>query len=159
VKRAPRALALAAFVLAASAVATACGGSSGGSSTNPGSASYDPATSALHKAGLQVCSESQRAMPHGIQTNPQEVAASRGFFVAKDCKGKKTSPDTVLIFQFTSKQAIDSGAPAIKAAFPHGESTTSGPLLIITNGPNAKANMAAIKPYVPKFGTSTTTTG
>ena len=124
-----------------------------------GSASYDRAVTALHQAGLQVCSQTQRTMPHGIQTNPQGVATSRGFFVAKDCKGKTASPDTVLLYQFTGRQAIDSGAPKIKAAFPHGESMTSGPLLVITNGPHAADHMAAIRPHVPSFGTATTTTG
>ena len=46
------------------------------------------------------------------------MATSWGFFVAKDCKGKTASPDTVLLCQFTGRQAIDSGAPKIKAAFP-----------------------------------------
>jgi hypothetical protein len=145
-------------VLAASSVATACGGGGGGSSTNQKSASYDPATAALHQAGLQVCSENQRAIPQGIQTTPQQVPTSRGFFVAKDCKGKTVSPDTVLLFQFSGKQAIDLGAPKIKASFPRGESMTSGPLLVITNGPHAAENMAAIRPHVPAFGTTTTTT-
>jgi hypothetical protein len=149
--------AVAAAMLAVTATAAACGGS-GNSRTSSGGSSYDPATSTLNAAGLQVCSQAQRVVPSGLGGTGSGVAATRGFYVAKDCKGKTTSPNTVVVAQFTSQASLDAGKAAVSKALPRSEVATAGPVLIVVSGPDATANMAAIKTQAAKRGLKTVTT-
>lgn len=147
----PRQATRVAALVALSTVAAACGGSS--ASSNPYSTNYDPAKTTLKAAGLEVCSEEQS------QSLPYEPGAqgSRKFFVASDCMGKKTSPNTVAVYQFGSKQSVTEGAAAIKAAMPNGSSTVYGPLVIVTLGPDREANLAAIEAQFTETTPTTTT--
>jgi hypothetical protein len=121
-------------------VVAACGGGSSGSS-NPNSTNYDPAHTTLKAAGLEVCSEEQS------QKLPNEPGAqyTKKFFVAPDCNGKKTSPNVVAVYQYSSLQAVDAGYAAIKAAMPKNAAIEKyGPLVIVLNGPNSSQYMASI---------------
>jgi hypothetical protein len=151
---APRALA-AGLALAAVVLVAGCGGSdSGGDSSDPGSASYDPAKTTLHAAGLEVCSEQQDPTTGGLQVNSNGLGNVRGFFVAKDCNGAKQTPNTVVVFQFTSADAVQSGMAEIKRSYPRAETTQQGPLIIAATGPDAAANLSAIEAELPTATTS-----
>jgi hypothetical protein len=121
----------------------ACGGGGGGSS-NPSSANYDPAHTTLKDAGLEVCSESDTQVPQNLSNGPG-FQASRAFFVAKDCNGKKTSPDVAMSLQYDSKQSVDAAYANVKTAVPNSSAAKYGPLIIVTTGPNREANLAAIE--------------
>src|SRR5436305_13591663 len=90
----------------------ACGGSSNSSSSDPGSKNYRPAQTTLKKAGLESCSQATRDLPSGLTTLPG-LGATKGFYVAKACNGAKTTPNSVIVFQFTSIDNANSGAMAI----------------------------------------------
>ena len=121
---------------------------SGSSSSDPNSGNYDPAQTTLKAAGLEVCGETQTGTGGGLDQS-SGVSATRSFMVAPDCKGSKTSPNVVTVYQFTSKQALDAGVPKLKAAYPRGEVTQYGAAVILATGPNAAAYMADIKKNLP----------
>jgi hypothetical protein len=129
------------LALAAALGLSACGG--GSSNSNPSSANYDPAHTTLKDAGLEACSESDTQVPQNLSSGPG-FQSSRAFFIAKDCKGSKTSPDVAMVLQYDSKQSVDAAYAKVKTAVPNGSSSKYGPLIIITTGPNAEANLAAI---------------
>src|SRR5690348_8052702 len=105
--------------LAAAALLTGCGGGGNDGSSNPNSSGYDPAKTTLHDAGLDVCSDQQTQGNSGLKEEPPGLGATRSFYVAKgDCNGDKVTKNTVTVFQFTSKDAVDAGSSQIKAAFP-----------------------------------------
>jgi hypothetical protein len=141
-------------VLVALALA-GCGGGGSNSSSDPGSASYDPATTTLKDAGLEVCSEETRDLPPTM-TSIQGVGATRAFYVAKDCKGAKTTPNTIAVVQFTSKDTFASGTQTIKSALPNAAVTQHYPLVIAATGPAKEANLAAVEQQLPP---TTTTSG
>ena len=109
-----------AAVVAATALA-ACGGSSSDSSSDgssdPGSATYDPATTTLQKAGLEACSQGQEDVPPTLSALPG-LGITRAFYVAKDCKGLKVTPNAMIVFQFTNVDDFNSGTQSIKSALP-----------------------------------------
>lgn len=144
--RLSRAVALLAVPLALAA----CGGG-GGSSSNgdPTNANYDPAHTTLKDAGLEVCGDANTQIPQTLGSGPG-MQSSRSFFVADDCMGKETSPDTAMVFQFDSKQAVDAGYANVKAALPNGSTQKYGPLILVTTGPNREANLAAIDQALQK---------
>lgn len=135
-------------VATAAAILTACGGGSD-SSSDPSSAHYDPAKTTLKAAGLEVCGEEQQQAPSGLTEVPG-VALTRIFAVAEDCHGATTSPNTVMVFQFTSKETIDAGEKAIQAALPKAVVHQTYPLVIAATGPNKEENMTAIVAQIPK---------
>jgi len=138
-----------AFLLAVATVAlAACGGDSSGSS-DPTSANYDPAHTTLQDAGLEVCSEADNQIPQSLASGPG-VQNSRFFFVAQDCNGSETAPDAAMVYQFDSKQAVDAGFAAVKAALPNASTEKYGPLILATTGPNREANLAAITQALQK---------
>jgi hypothetical protein len=139
---------LALVVATTVALLSACGGSSI-SSSEPGSANYDPAKSTLAKAGLEVCGEGQQQRPPGT-SEIQGLALTRVFAVAKDCHGATTSPDKIAVFQFTSKDTIDAGEQAIKKALPKAVVDQVYPIVIAASGPNKEANLAAVLAQIPK---------
>jgi hypothetical protein len=148
---------LAGLSLAAVTLVAGCGGGGGGGgddASDPNSASYDPATTTLKAAGLEVCSEQQRAATGGLEANQNGLAAARAFFVAKDCNGSKESPNVVAVFQFTSADAVQSGMVQIKKAYPRAKTVQRGPLIIAATGPNAAANLSAIEGALPTATTS-----
>ena len=143
--RALRTLALLVMPLALAA----CGGDGDSSNGDPSSANYDPAHTTLKDAGLEVCGDANTQIPQNLGSGPG-VQNSRAFFVADDCMGKETSPDTAMVFQFDSKQAVDAGYANVKAAMPNGSSEKYGPLILVTTGPNREANLAAIDQALQK---------
>jgi hypothetical protein len=151
----PRVL-TAGLALAAVALVAGCGGSdsSSGDASDPSSASYDPAKTTLHAAGLEVCSEQQQASTGGLQVSSNGLAAARGFFVAKDCNGATQTPNVVVVFQFTSADAVQSGMAEIKRSYPRAETKQQGPLIIAATGPDAAANLSAIDAALPTATTS-----
>ncbi len=150
----PRVLVAGLSLLAVSFVAGCGGGGGGGDSSDPSSASYDPAKTTLHAAGLEVCGEIQDVSTGGLESDANGLAAARGFYVAKDCQGAKQSPNTAVVFQFTSADAVKAGLPQIKSAYPRAETAQRGPLIIATTGPDAAANLAAIEKALPTATTS-----
>jgi hypothetical protein len=152
--RAKPAVALA--LLAVPVVLAACGGG-GSSNGDPSSANYDPAHTTLKDAGFEVCGDANTQIPQNLGSGPG-VQNSRAFFIAVDCKGKETSPDVAMVFQFDSKQAVDAGAKTIANALPNGSSSAYGPLVLITTGPNHQENLAAIEQALQKTYPITTTT-
>jgi hypothetical protein len=133
-------------VLAVLALAGCGGGSS--SSSDPGSANYDPAHTTLNKAGLQVCSEYTRNLPPTI-TTIDGVGLASAYYVAKDCKGAEKTPNTIVFVQFTSKDTFASGTATIKKAFPNAEVIQHYPLVIGATGPDKQANIAAVEKQLP----------
>jgi len=136
-------------VLFVAGVALAACGGGGSSSGDPNSAKYDPAHTTLKDAGLEACSEDDTQVPQTLASGPG-VSNSRAFFVAKDCNGSKTSPNTAMVFQFDSKQAVEAGAQTIENALPNGSSEAYGPLVIVTTGPDHQENMTAITTALQK---------
>jgi hypothetical protein len=135
----------------------ACGGGGSGSS-DPNSAKYDPAQTTLKAAGLDVCSEaSETVIPSGLDNEPG-MQAARAFYVANgDCNGQTKTANVVEVFQFDSKEAVQQGAAKIERVTPAGTSFAVGPLVVVTTGPNAKANSAAIDQQLKSAATPTTT--
>ena len=131
-----------------------CGGSS--SSSDPGSKNYDPATTTLKAAGLAVCSDATQDVPPTLTSVPG-LGATRGFYVAKDCKGAKKTPNTVIVFQFTNLDSIGPGEQAIKRALPTAAVLQHYPLVIATTGPDKDANLSAVEQQLPPVAVTTTT--
>src|SRR5215217_1445967 len=126
------------------AVLGGCGGGDGGASSDPGSKDYDPAHTTLKSAGLEVCGEGQKQPVNGLDSGAGVVAV-RAFYVARDCKESKTSPNQIIVYQFNGRESLDAGLPKIKAAYPRGEVGQYGPLVIVATGPDATANLAAVQ--------------
>jgi hypothetical protein len=142
------------LLLLAVVLLAACGGGSS-SSSEPGSANDDPATTALKAAGLAVCSDATKDVPPTVTEVPG-LGATRGFYVAKDCKGAKTTPNTVIVFQFTNLDSIGPGEQAIKQALPNAAVLQHYPLVIAATGPDKAANLAAVEQQLPPVAVTTT---
>lgn len=143
------ALLLAVGLLTAALAACGGGGSSADSTSNPSSANYDPATTAIHDAGLEVCSQSQQPVSQSLSSDPG-LSNTRSFAVAKDCHGAKVSPNAITIFQFSSRDAVDKGFKEVEAAYPKGSAFKFQALVIMATGPDREANLAAVKAQLPK---------
>lgn len=127
------------------------GTSTGTSSSDPNSSGYDPAETTLKDAGLEVCSQTQTQSSGGLDRS-SGVSATRSFLVAPDCKGAKTSPNAITVYQFKDRDSLDAGMSKIKAAYPKGETTQYGAVVILATGPNASAYMADVKKALPAPG-------
>jgi hypothetical protein len=138
---------LAGVLLVGVVLLAGCGGDE--PSSDPNSASYDPAETTLKDAGLEVCAEVQQQEVQTLASGPG-VTNARSFDVAKDCNGKKASPDQISVFQFDSKEAVDAGTAKVKAAFPDAATLTKGPLIIVATGPNKDANLTAVEKALPE---------
>ena len=134
---------LPAVIAAAVLTVSGCGGDDGdGDDSGSGGSDATPAETILSDAGLEVCGEAQDQVAQSI--GEEGVQNVRAFAVAKDCGGKKTSPDTITVFQFSSIDTRDKGAAAISAAYDRGVVMTSGALVIVAAGPNREANADAV---------------
>ena len=143
--------------VAAVVALAACGGSDD-STTNPQSKNYDPATTALANAGLQVCSEEQKSISTQLSEMPG-LALARSFDVAKDCQGATVTPNKVTLFQFTNQADFQAGVQSIKSALPNAAVYAHYPLVIAATGPDRQANLTAVENNLPPgLGTTTTTT-
>ncbi len=137
-------------------VLTACGGgSSSGSTSDPGSANYDPATTTLQKAGLEACSQGQKDVPATLSALPG-LGLTRAFYVAKDCMGAKVTPNTMIVFQFTNVDDFNSGTQSVKAKLPNAAVLPHYPLVIAATGPDKEANLAAVEKQLPPSTVTTT---
>jgi len=136
-------------------VLAACGGSDDSSSSDPGAANYDPAQTTLKKAGLEACNQATRDLPSGL-TTIDGVGSARAFYVAKDCKGATTTPNSVYVVQFTSVDAIGPGEKQIKRTLPQAATLQHYPLVIAATGPDKEANLAAIEAQLPPSAVTTT---
>jgi hypothetical protein len=141
--------------LIAAGLLTACGGSSSKSTSDPGSSNYDPATTTLKKAGLEVCSQGQKDVPTSLSALPG-LGLTRAFYVAKDCKGAKVTPNTMIVFQFTNVDDFNSGTQSIKTALPNAAVLPNYPLVIAATGPDRQANLAAVGKQLPPSTVTTT---
>jgi hypothetical protein len=143
--------------VAAVIMLTACGGSDD-STTNPQSKNYDPATTALANAGLQVCSEEQESIGAQLSSLPG-LQLTRKFDVAKDCQGATVTLNKVTLFQFSNKPDFQPGIQAIKSELPLAALYATYPLVIAATGPDRQANLEAVKNNLPPgLGPATTTT-
>jgi hypothetical protein len=154
------ACAVALSMLVAMAAGCGSGGTSGGSggdgsgtstsssSSDPNSSSYDPAEKTLKAAGLEICSETQTQSSGGLDRS-SGVSATRSFFVAPDCKGAKTSPNQITVYQFKDRESLDTGMSKIRAAYPKGETAQYGAVVILATGPDAADYMADVKKAFP----------
>ena len=133
--------------VAAVVMLAACGGSDD-STTNPQSKNYDPATTALANAGLQVCSEEQESIGAQLSTLPG-LQLTRKFDVAKDCQGATVTPNKVTLFQFSNKPDFEPGVQSIKSALPLAAVYDTYPLVIAATGPDREANLEAVKNNLP----------
>jgi hypothetical protein len=135
-------------MLLAALLLAGCGGDD---DSDSGGSSADPADTILADAGLQVCSESQEQIAQS--TVGTDFEAVRSFAVAKDCAGSETSPNTIRVFQFSSRASVDAGAAALEKAYPRGVVLTSGALVIVSTGPDSEANADAVgKAYEDSTG-------
>ncbi len=143
------ALTLAVGLLTAALAACGGGGSSSNSTSNPSSPNYDPATTAIHDAGLEVCGEHQQPVSLSLSSDPG-LSNTRSFAVAKDCHGAKVSPNAITIFQFASRDAVDKGFKEVEAAYPKGSAVKFQALVILALGPDREANLTAVKAQLAK---------
>jgi hypothetical protein len=143
-------LTLAVGLLVAALAACGGGGGSSNSTSNPSSANYDPATTAINNAGLEVCGQHQQPVSQSLSADPG-LSNTRSFAVAKDCHGAKVSPNAITIFQFASRDAVDKGFTEVQAAYPQGEAVKFRALVIMTTGPDREANLAAVKTELAKL--------
>jgi hypothetical protein len=134
----------AATLLLAVAVLTLAGCGDDGSSSDPSSASYDPAETTLKDAGLEVCSEAEKQIPQTISSTPGLVN-TRVFFVAKDCMGAETTPNMMAVFQYDSLESVEAAARTVEKAYPRASVLRIGPLVITATGPDAAKNLAAVE--------------
>jgi hypothetical protein len=141
-------------LLLAVLVLAACGGSDDSGSSDPGSANYDPAHTTLKKAGLEVCGQATQDMPPSLTSLPG-LGSTRAFYVAKDCNGAKTSPNSVIVFQFTSTESANHGEAAVKAGLRNAAVIQHYPLVIATTGPKKDENLAAIEAQLPPSAVTT----
>jgi hypothetical protein len=140
-------------------VLTGCGGGSSSRSTSdPGSPNYDPATTTLQKAGLETCSQGQEDVPPELAQLPG-LGFTRAFYVAKDCKGLKVTPNAMIVFQFTNVDDFNAGTQSVKSALPKASVLPHYPLVIASTGPDKDANLAAVEKQLPPSTVVTTTTG
>lgn len=121
-----------------------CGGGGSSSSSDPGSKDYDPAQTTLKDAGLEACGEAQAQHSGGLDSGAGVIAV-RGFYVAKDCMGSKTSPNTIIVYQFDGRESLDAALPKIQALYPRAEVAEFGPLVIVSSGPDAAVNLMAVQ--------------
>jgi hypothetical protein len=156
------ACAVALSMLVVAAAGCGSGGSSGAgggdgttstssSSSDPNSSGYDPAETTLKAAGLEVCGQTQTQSSGGLDRS-SGVTQTRSFFVAPDCKGAKTSPNQITVYQFKDRDSLDAGMSKIKAAYPKGQTTQYGAVVILATGPNAAGYMARVKKALPAPG-------
>lgn len=103
------------------AVAACGGGGSSNSNSDPTSENYDPAHTTLKDAGLEVCGDANTQVPQNLSSG-SGFQNSRAFFVASDCMGKETSPDTAMVFQYDSKQSVDAAFAKVQTALPNSSS-------------------------------------
>jgi hypothetical protein len=150
-----RAMKARAPLLLAVLLLAACGGGGDSSSSDPGSADYDPAHTTLKKAGLEVCGEATQDVPPTLTSLPG-LGSTRGFFVAKSCNGAKTTPNQVIVLQFTSIESANHGEAAVKGALRNAAVVQHYPLVIATTGPDKDANLAAIQAQLPPSAVTTT---
>jgi hypothetical protein len=155
ISRMPRPALIASLVVAGLLTVAGCGGDDDDNGSGGGN-SERPSEQILADAGLEVCGEAQDQIAQSIGSEGvQNVVA---FAVAKDCGGKKTSPDTVTIFQFDSPDGRDKGAAAANAAYSRAVVMTSGALVIVSAGPNSEANADAVgQAYTDSTGEPVTT--
>lgn len=121
------------------------------SASDPNSSSYDPAETTLKAAGLEVCNQAQTQSSGGLDRS-SGVTQTRSFLVARDCKGAKTSPNEITVYQFKDRQSLDAGMSKIEAAYPKGQTAQYGAVVILATGPNAPGYMAAVKKALPTSG-------
>jgi hypothetical protein len=139
---------LLALTLAVVALA-GCGGDDDSTSTGGNSAS--PADQILADAGLEVCSEDTEQILQS--TVGADFQAVRSFAVAKSCGGAERTPNTIRVFQFGSREAVDNGSRALQHAYPNGVVMQSGALVIVVTGPQREANADAVgKAYEDSTG-------
>jgi hypothetical protein len=118
-----------------------CGGNGDDDSGSNGS-SDNPAETILTDAGLDVCSQSEEQIAQS--TVGPGLLAARAFAVAEDCGGSETSPNTIRVFQFGNREAVDQGAESATDAYPRGVVLVSGALVIVVTGPDREANADAV---------------
>ena len=152
------ALGIALAALLAGGVLVGCGGGGGSSSsgsTNPGSANYNVAEATLQKAGLEACSQTQKDVPPTLASMPG-LGITRAFYVAKDCKGAKVTPNAIIAWQFTNVDDFNAGTQSIKSAIPKASVLPHYPLVIAATGPDRVANLAAVQKQLPPTVVTTT---
>lgn len=149
-----RTLSIGAAVLLASLLA-GCGGGGNDSTTDPSSSNYDPATATLQKAGLESCSQDQLEVPAHLEELPG-LGLTRTFYVAKDCKGAKVTPNTMIVYQFTNLDDFTAGAKKIELGQPKAATDEHYPLVIAATGPDKEANLAAVIAQLPPTSVTTT---
>jgi hypothetical protein len=139
-----------AILLAVGALALAgCGGD--GDESNSSGGSDNPASAILADAGLDVCSEEDEQIAQSTVGAGFQVA--RTFAVAKDCAGSEASPNVIRVFQFSSRESVDTGATTLEKKYPQGVVLVSGALVIVVTGPDREANADAVgKAYEDSTG-------
>jgi hypothetical protein len=126
-------------------------GCGGDDDSDSGGSSASPADMILTDAGLEICSEYEEQIAQS--TVGTDFQAVRTFAVAQNCAGSETSPNTIRVFQFSSRESVDAGAAALEKAYPRGIVLTSGALVIVSTGPDSEANADAVaKAYEDSTG-------
>src|SRR4051794_5411528 len=131
------------LALAAALLAVATGAACGGDDSRGGAAREGPPETGLQQARPRGRSEAPAVVPGSLASEPGPVA-SRGFYVAADCHGAETTPNTITVFQFASNAAADDFEPKIHSSYPKGQVASGGPLIIVATGPQAKENLDAV---------------
>jgi hypothetical protein len=146
--------------IAAVAVVLTLGGCGGGddSSSDPGSANYDPAQTTLKQAGLEACSEVSKQTAGSI-VSQDGLIATRAFAVKPDCNGSETSPDVMSLHQYDSKSSVDAAAAKLEQSHPDVTHMTYGPLVIVATGPHKTAYLEKVRVVLNARGEETTTSG
>ena len=150
----PPALAAAGAVLLLALAVAGCGGGSSKSSsgettsstpaattttssttsTNTSGKNYDPATTILKAAGLQVCQQSQASATLIVQ---EGFTGARTFLAAPDCstKGPRT---TIVAATFSTRDAVAKGTKAIQKLYPKSVVTSYKTIVVSVSGQNAQ---------------------
>jgi hypothetical protein len=121
-----------------------------------GGSNATPAQAILGDAGLQICGDAEDQILQSIgEDGVQNVVA---YAVAKDCAGKKTAPDAIIVYQFSSIESRDAAAKTIAASSDRAIVMTSGALVVVSAGPNREANADAVgQAYTDSTGEPVTT--
>jgi hypothetical protein len=130
-------------VLLAVAALAGCGGDDDDDGDSGGGGNEArPSETILADAGLEICGEASDQIAQSI--GEEGVQNVQAFAVAKNCGGRTTSPNTIVIFQYDSIESRDAAANVASNALEDAVVMTSGALLMVSAGPDAETNADAL---------------
>jgi hypothetical protein len=129
-----------------------CGGGGGGSSGSiydPKSSNYDRQETAIHYAGLEICTKAQATSAGYVGSG---LVQSRTFVLAPDCNNAPAVPTSANVLTLTNQQTAKEAEKKAKQQYPKAVLLTykSPPTVTVVNGPQAKTYAADLQRGIQK---------